>query len=420
LLPFMQSGDGGRPGEGDRCVQAYNFRLGYTQNPANRLPHRKPAKYDPAKYELLARYLEALVAAGHKPQLKAFWNPIWMPNGKTDINNNGGFSTDFIGANYAYPDAAYAARAQIWQAHKDYILGFVYFLATSPRVPDNMRAEMQSWGPAKDEFLDTGHWPHQLYVREARRMVSDYVMTEHDCRGKVKAEDPVGLGAYRMDSHIRHAEIQRLEWRDVRFDEGTIEIHASKAKTASRRLVPIVPVLKEWLLKYRQPSGLLVSHRNVAFELHMIAKTANQLRRAAWASARGITEEQLKQADERARKQKAESRKQKGKLRSQKGEVPPGAETADIEGWEPFAWKNNGLRHSFISYRLAAIQNTAQVALEAGNSPQMIFQHYRELVRPADAERWFAVTLASVEAAKAAREAGAESKIVRLPKTAAA
>ena len=124
-----------------------------------------------------------------------------MPNGKTDINNNGGFSTDFIGGNYAYPDADYATRAQIWQAHEDYIRGFVYFLATSPRVPENMRAEMQTWGPAKDEFLDTGDWPHQLYVREARRMVSDYVMTEHNCRGEVKAEDPVGLAAYTMDSH---------------------------------------------------------------------------------------------------------------------------------------------------------------------------------------------------------------------------
>ena len=105
----------------------------------------------------------------------------------------------------------------------------------------------------------------------------------------------------------------------------------------------------------------------------------------------------------------------KGKLRSQKGEVPPGAETAEVEGWEPFAWKHNALRHSFISYRLAAIQNTAQVALEAGNSPQMIFRHYRELVRPADAEKWFAVTPASIDAAKAEREAGKEAKIVKLP-----
>lgn len=235
-------------------------------------------------------------------------------------------------------------------------------------------------------------------------------LTEVLCCASERMMPFIVLGAF---AGIRHAEIQRLEWRDVRFDEGTVEIHASKAKTASRRLVPIVPVLKEWLLKFRQPSGLVVSHRNVAFELHLIAKTANQLRRAAWAEARGVTEEQLKQAEAQAKE--LAGRRKKGKLRSQKGEVPPGAETADIEGWEPFAWKNNGLRHSYISYRLAAVQNTAQVALEAGNSPQMIFQHYRELVRPADAEKWFGVTLASVEAAKAARESRAEGKIVKLP-----
>jgi hypothetical protein len=220
LLPFIQSSDGGKPGEGDACVQAYNFRLCYTQDPANRLPHKKPAKYAPAKYELLARYLEALVAAGHKPQLKAFWNPIWMPNGKTDINNNGGFSTDYIGANYAYPEADYATRAKIWQEHEDYIRGFIYFLATSPRVPEHMRAEMKSWGPARDEFMDTGHWPHQLYVREARRMVSDYVMTEHNCRGRQKAEEPVGLAAYMMDSH----NCQRIVKGGHAENEGDVQV----------------------------------------------------------------------------------------------------------------------------------------------------------------------------------------------------
>ena len=220
LLPLIQPGDGGKPGEGDTCVQAYNFRLCYTQDPANRLPHTKPAKYDPARYELLARYLEALVATGHKPELQTFWNPIWMPNHKTDINNNGGFSTDFIGANYAYPEADYATRAQIWQAHEDYARGFVYFLATSPRVPETMRAEMRTWGPARDEFPDTGNWPHQLYIREARRMVSDYVMTEHNCRGQQKAEDPVGLGAYGMDSHNcrRIAKAGRVE------NEGDVQV----------------------------------------------------------------------------------------------------------------------------------------------------------------------------------------------------
>jgi hypothetical protein len=220
LLPFIQAGDGGTPGEGDSRVQAYNFRLCYTQDPANRLPHRKPAKYDPARYELLARYLEALVAAGHRPELKAFWNPIWMPNGKTDINNNGGFSTDFIGTNYAYPEADYATRVKIWQAHEDYIRGFVYFLATSPRVPENMRTEMQTWGPARDEFMDTGHWPHQLYVREARRMVSDYVMTEHNCRGHQTADDPVGLAAYTMDSH----NCQRIVRDGHAENEGDVQV----------------------------------------------------------------------------------------------------------------------------------------------------------------------------------------------------
>src|SRR5258706_12596268 len=165
------------------------------------MPVQPPPGYDPAKYEVLGRYLVAMVAAGKKPQLKEFWNPIWLPNGKTDINNNGGFSTDFIGMNYDYPNADYGTRAKIWKTHEDYLRGFVYFLATNPRVPENMRKEMQEWGPAADEFRDTGGWPHQLYVREARRMISDYVMTEHNCRGKVKAEDPASLAAYTMDSH---------------------------------------------------------------------------------------------------------------------------------------------------------------------------------------------------------------------------
>ena len=163
----------------------------------------------------------------------------------------------------------------------------------------------------------------------------------------------------------------------------------------------------------------MVTQRNVAFELHLIAKRANELRRAAWAAANGITDEQLSQTEKQA-KEDAAKRKGKSKLRAQKGEVPPGAETSEIEGWEPFAWKNNGLRHSYISYRLAAVPNTAQVALEAGNSPQMIFQHYRELVRAMDAGKWFAVTPAGVEAAKVARESGAAGEIVVLPKLAAA
>jgi hypothetical protein len=201
LLPLVQKEDLGIPGDGDGAVQAYNFRLCYTQNPVNRLPHRLPPGYEAGHFELLARYLEALVSAGREPRLDEFWNPIGMPNGKTDINNNGGFSTDFIGGNAGYAEGDYGMRARIWQAHENYVLGFIYFLATDPRVPENLRKEMQTWGPAKDEFMETAGWPHQLYVREARRMISDYVMTEHNCRGQTKAEDSVGLAAYTMDSH---------------------------------------------------------------------------------------------------------------------------------------------------------------------------------------------------------------------------
>lgn len=235
LLPFIQAGDGGKPGEGDRCVQAYNFRLCFTTNAENRRPIEPPPGYDPARYELLARYIEALIAAGHTPQLSEFWHPIWMPNGKTDINNNGGFSTDFIGANYHYPEADYTTRARIWKEHENYTRGFIHFLANSPRVPKHMRQEMQLYGMAKDEFQDTGGWPRQLYVREARRMISDYVMTEHHCRGTRTANDSVGLGAYNMDSH----NCQRIVRNGRVENEGDVQVGAPSPYSISyRSIVP--------------------------------------------------------------------------------------------------------------------------------------------------------------------------------------
>ncbi|HTY87018.1 MAG TPA: tyrosine-type recombinase/integrase [Candidatus Acidoferrum sp.] len=187
---------------------------------------------------------------------------------------------------------------------------------------------------------------------------------------------------------IRHAEIQRLDWSDIHFDDGIIEIGASKAKTASRRIVPVLPNLREWLMKFRQVSGPVVSHNNVAFELHLITKRVNEARRRAWALAKGIELENMKPA-KRTKRMQAKQVRTGGK---HKGNVPPGARTAKEEGWNAFAWKHNALRHSFISYRVADIQNVAQVALEAGNSPQMIFKHYRELVRPAEAVKWFSIT----------------------------
>jgi hypothetical protein len=201
LLPGIDPAAPGAPGAADQSVQAYNFRLCLTQNPANKIAILPPPDYDAARYELLARYLEALGAAGKETRLGDLMNIQPMPNEKTDVNNNGAFSTDFIGASRDYPEASYAQRALIWKAHENYTRGFLHFLARSPRVPPAIRAEMQSWGLCKDEFNDTGGWPAQLYIREARRMISDYVMTENNCRFSPALPDAIGLAAYTMDSH---------------------------------------------------------------------------------------------------------------------------------------------------------------------------------------------------------------------------
>lgn len=257
LLPFIQSGDGGKPGDGDKATQAYNYRLCFTTDPKNRLPAQKPqgmpqakwdallkaannslpvtppANYDAKQFELLGRYLEALVAANRNPKLAQFWNPIWMPNHKTDINNNGGFSTDFIGRNYDYPNADYATRDRIAKEHEDYIRGFCTFMATDPRVPEEMRREMQSWGPSRDEFLDTGGWSREMYVREARRLVGEYVMSEKNCRAVETITDSVGLGAYNMDSH----NCQRIVKNGKVENEGDVQVPPMKPYPVSYRSI---------------------------------------------------------------------------------------------------------------------------------------------------------------------------------------
>lgn len=181
-------------GEGDHRVQAYNFRMCLTQVAGNRIPFPKPAGYDRAWYVLLERY----IAAGWT-QVFGKFDPI--NNGKTDTNNNGAISTDFIGQNYGWPDGTYAQREAIFQAHVNWQQGLMWFLANDPAVPVTIRSQMSTWGLAADEFTETGGWPLQLYVREARRMVSDYVVTEHDVRSTRLVKDSVGLAAYTMDSH---------------------------------------------------------------------------------------------------------------------------------------------------------------------------------------------------------------------------
>ena len=244
LLPFVQSVPFGQPGGGDSCVQAYNFRLCLTKNPANRKPIDPPANYDPAKYELLGRYFDAIAAANKPVTLRTFLKLDMVTPEKTDINNNGAFSTDFIGENYDYPNADNAARQRIQAAHLDYIKGFLTYLATSPRVPDNVRTNMQAWGLCRDEFPDTGGWPHQMYVREARRMIGGYVMTEKNCRRQEIIPDAVGLAAYNMDSH----NCRRLVRDGHVENEGDVQVPPMSPYPISYRAIVPAPGQCENLL----------------------------------------------------------------------------------------------------------------------------------------------------------------------------
>jgi hypothetical protein len=235
LLPFIQATPFGNPGDGDRSVQAYNFRLCFTKNPDNWKPIDPPADYDEKKFELLGRYFDALKAANKKMTLNNFLKIDMVTKDKTDINNNGGFSTDFIGMNYNYPEADYATRQKIWNEHLDYIKGFITYLKTSSRVPSDIQKEMNLWGLTQDEFRDTGGWPQQMYVREARRMVSDYVMSENNCRYQETITDSVGLAAYNMDSHncrriVRNGRVE---------NEGDVQVPPMKPYPISyRSIVP--------------------------------------------------------------------------------------------------------------------------------------------------------------------------------------
>ena len=253
LLPFVAPVAFGNPGEGDQSVQAYNFRLCLTKNPANRKPIQPPAGYDPGKYELLGRYFDALSAAHREMSLKDFLKIDMVTPEKTDINNQGGFSTDGIGLNQAYPEADYATRDRIRSELLEYTQGLLTYLATSPRVPVSIRAEMEPWGLCQDEFQDTGGWPHQVYVREARRLVGDCVMTEKNCRRQIVAADSVGLAAYTMDSH----NCRRLV-RDGRVEnEGDVQVPPMSPYAISYRALLPKPAQCENLLV---PVCLSASH----------------------------------------------------------------------------------------------------------------------------------------------------------------
>ncbi|MCR5358428.1 MAG: FAD-dependent oxidoreductase [Thermoguttaceae bacterium] len=217
ILPGVNPDAGGRDGDADGGVQAYCFRLCMTRVPENRVPFEKPADYDEADYELLFRDIQAGQIHYHDPGR--------VPNRKTDTNNNGSVSTDNIGANYEYPEASYERREEIIARHVRWQKGFYWTMANHPRVPEELRREFSEWGLAKDEFADSGNWPGQLYVREGRRMVSDFVETENHLRRRIPVPDPVGMGSYGMDSHNiqRYVAIDE-DGRAVVRNEGDVQV----------------------------------------------------------------------------------------------------------------------------------------------------------------------------------------------------
>ncbi len=217
LVWGVSSGTLAPNGDGDKKIQAYNYRICLTDNPANRIPITRPPGYDSTRYELALRLMKAY------PDRRALNDYfIWsrMPNHKTDINNRGGFSTDMIGMNYDYPEGDYETRKRIIRDHTLYTKGLLYFYGHDKRVPDTLRRQMLRWGYPKDEYTENDHWSPQLYVREARRMIGSYVMTQHNCEGREKVSDGVGLAAYTMDSH----NCQRVVVDGQVKNEGNVEV----------------------------------------------------------------------------------------------------------------------------------------------------------------------------------------------------
>ncbi len=238
---IVKNGRPGIDGHGDKGIQAYCFRMTLTNQPENRIPFKKPDNYNELNYELLFRNYEA--AVGAIDQMYSYgdkfvpWINSPMPNKKTDTNNQKGFSTDFIGQNYDYPEASYKEREKIVQAHRDYQQGLMWTLAYHPRIPQKVRDIVSTWGTCKDEYEPgSDGWQQQLYIREARRMKSGYVMSQKNCERIEVIDDTVGMGAYGMDSH----NVQRyVDANGFVQNEGNVEAHVSYPYPISyRSIVP--------------------------------------------------------------------------------------------------------------------------------------------------------------------------------------
>lgn len=232
LVPGVSSAAAQPTGAGDNQVQAYNFRICLTDSAENRIPITRPKNYDSNQYILLARLIKA---QPDRQKINDYF--IWslMPGHKTDINNRGGFSTDMIGFNYNWPEATYKQRAKMFKKAVRYTKGLLYFMQSDMRVPDSLKAFIKNWGYPKDEYVQFDHFTPQLYVREGRRMIGAYVMTEHNCRGQEVVEDGVGLASYGMDSH----NTERIIVNGMVKNEGNVEVPvAGPFPIAYRAIVP--------------------------------------------------------------------------------------------------------------------------------------------------------------------------------------
>jgi hypothetical protein len=247
LLPEISPKPRGEIGAGDVRVQAYNFRLILTTDTKNQTPFAKPVGYDPDRYAVLRRLIEAIAQErGVPPSLdELLLIRADLPNSKADFNNRGPFSTDYIGGSYGFPDGSYAQRRRIWRDHENYIKGLLFYLANDDHVPRTLRDDMNRWGLAKDEFVDNGNWPYQLYIREGRRMVGDFVMTQRDIQSDVTKSDAIAMGSYNSDSH----NVQRFVQADGSVqNEGNMEVPVEPYQIPYRIMLP----------RRRQASNLLV------------------------------------------------------------------------------------------------------------------------------------------------------------------
>ena len=257
LLPRIEPKPPGTKGDGDHRVQAYNFRICLTDVPDNRVPFEKPANYNPLDYEALARLIATMKNVVPGPRKHAAIglrgnggdlgvNFELVPNRKTDSNSGSEFGSDLTGRSYGWAEADYAGREKLWQEHKDYTLGLLWFLAHDPRVPEPVHVEMQRWGLAKDEFTDSGNWPRQLYVREARRMISDAVVTEHEAKGERVMDESICIASYPLDSHgvTLYVDENGQLWRERGFYSGSKPFPVSyrtlrpRAEECANLLVP--------------------------------------------------------------------------------------------------------------------------------------------------------------------------------------